>query len=632
MKNKIAVFAGGWGDEYLQEVVCGIYEAAKKANTDVFTFVNFSTHADTLTPNIGEFNLFTLPDLKDFDGVILMANSFNMIEEIDYLSRKVKKAGIPAVSIEYQFDDIVSVFTDNYSGMYDLAKHVIAEHGARNLLFIGGPKEHPESAERLRALQAAAQDNGFVIPEENIKYGDWAKDLAAKLVVQWIEEHGSLPEAILCANDIMAMSVCECLEERGYLVPKDVIVTGYDCLRSAQEYHPPISSVNHEWNRMGSAALELLMKIISGEAAEDIMLKTRFVPGGSCGCMLHENYGNSEELGRINRKNEIDGLRADSHFRHIYLAVRKAENVEDLARSLSYVFVRDHVMEGEDFVLCLDPEFFHIEEQDLNLRSQGYSEKMEVVCCMKGGVERPHGVSTKRAAMFGIAKEKKEPGLYIFVPVYSDTKTYGFAMLTGDLRIACDNQLYIWTRHMNQYLEQVRRNITIADLTRKLTQLSVTDVLTGVYNRAGCEKIAYPMLEEWRKSGGTGVIMIVDIDKMKNINDEYGHSNGDVALRTVAKVLQTGVPADWIVSRFGGDEFFIGGKILADDIDLEALRAQLEADLADEVLRREIPFCLTVSIGSVLLKPEDNIDIEKYLQVADANMYMEKDVHHQTLN
>ena len=88
------------------------------------------------------------------------------------------------------------------------------------------------------------------------------------------------------------------------------------------------------------------------------------------------------------------------------------------------------------------------------------------------------------------------------VPILGDLRTYGFAVLTGDLRIACDNQFYIWTRHTSQYLEHVRRNITISDLTRKLTQMSVTDVLTGVYNRAGCEQIAFPMLEEWRARGG----------------------------------------------------------------------------------------------------------------------------------
>ncbi len=631
MKKKIAVFAGGWGGEYLQEVLCGITEAAKTENADIFVFVNFSVPKGSLSANMGEVNLFTLPDLSDFDGVILMANSFNCAWEITYFTEKLKETGIPAVSIEYDMDNIVSVFTDNYAGMYDLAKHVIVKHGARNILFIGGPKEHKENEERLKALLDAARENGVVIPEANIKYGDWSKLPAVELMMEWLEENEALPDAVLCANDIMAMGICEQLEKLNYRIPEDVIVTGYDCLRDAQKYHPSVTSVNHEWGRMGVTALAMLMGKIRGEAVASTMLKTRFVPGGSCGCDNGNKYYDNRQLGRISRNNEIDGLVADSHFRHIYLAVRKAENAEELSKSLSDLFAREHPMEGENFMLCLEPEFFHIEEGDLNLRSQGYSERMEVIGALSGGKEQPCVIKSKKDAMFFFSREKDEPGLYLYVPVYSDAKTYGFAILTGDMHIACDNQLYIWTRHMNQYLEQVRRNITIADLTRKLTQLSVTDVLTGVYNRAGCEKIAYPMLQEWKKSGGTGVIMLVDVDKMKAINDLYGHANGDLALRTVATVLKAGLPEDWIISRFGGDEFFVGGRLSEDEIDLNALCASLENRLEQEVERREIKFRLTISIGSVRLRPDENIDIEKYLQMADEAMYRVKDVHHRLL-
>ncbi len=629
MKKKIAVFAGGWGGEYLQEVVCGITEAAQKEDADIFVFVNFSTPGGSYSDNLGEINLFTLPDLTDFDGAILLANSFNYAGEITYLADKLKETGLPAVSIEYNMENIVSVSTDNYAGMHDLAEHVIVEHGARNILFIGGPKEHLENAERLKALLDVAQENGVVIPEKNIRYGDWSKNPAVELMLEWLEENKDLPDAILCANDIMAMGICEQLEKLNYRVPEDVMVTGYDCLRDAQEFHPSITSVNHEWGRMGIVALEMLAGLLRGEAVESIMLKTRFVAGGSCGCSSSNKYYDKNiQLGRINRNNEIDGLAADSHFRHIYLAVRKAENADELSKSLSELFVREHPMEGENFMLCLDPEFFHIEEGNLNLHTRGYSDRMEVIGLVREGKEHPHIAKDIKDAMFLFSNEKETPGLYLYVPVYSDACTYGFAMLTGDMHIACDNQLYIWTRHMNQYLEQVRRNITIADLTRKLTQLSVTDVLTGVYNRAGCEQIAYPMLREWKESGGIGIVMLVDVDKMKAINDLYGHANGDLALRTVATVLKAALPEDWIVSRFGGDEFFIGGRISGEDFDLNELCNSLENRLAQEVHRREIEFRLTISVGGVKIMPDGDCDIEKYLQMADKDMYRMKDIHH----
>ncbi len=632
MKKRIAVFSSGWGDEYFREVVYGISEAAKKENIDTFAFVNFSIRGLDNLLNECEYNLFTLPDLKDFDGVILMANSFNLEKEVVYLEGKIKEMGIPAISLEYEMEGLPTLVSDNYAGMYDLVEHVVGHHGARKIVYIGGPKEHAENRDRLHAIHTIAEKYGLTVPDSNVKYGLWDRVSAMELITEWLQENnGTLPDAILCGNDKMAMGVCEQLEKLGYEVPRDVIVTGYDCLKSGREHSPSITSVGHAWEQMGDMALKMLLRKMEGNAVESEVLPTTFIQGRSCGCHEATGYGSRSYLDIRSRGKEIDGLEADAHFRHIYLEVRKADNAEDLSDDLSTLFEREHEMEGDNFLLCLDPEFFRIEDDDLNLYIQGYSETVEVVGALKDGKPRPRFTIERNKALFLMAEEKETAGLYICVPILSDVRTYGFAVLTGDLCVACDNQFYIWTRHTSQYLEQVRRNITISDLTRRLTQLSVRDVLTGVYNRAGCEEIAYPILEEWRSRGGTGIIMLVDIDKMKLINDQYGHASGDLALRTVAAVLKAVLPEDWIVSRFGGDEFFVGGRLRKSDVDMEWLRMSMEKGVAQEVKKRGITFRLTISVGSVLVKPEEDYGIEKYLQMADEAMYDIKNAHHKEI-
>ncbi len=631
MKKKIAVFASGWGDEYFREIVYGISEAAKKKNVDTFSFVNFSIRVLDAPLNEGEFNIFTLPDLEDFDGIVLLANSFNLKKEVEYFKEKIKDIDIPVISVEYELEHAISLVSDNYAGMYDLVKHMVVQHGARNIIYIGGPKEHLENIDRLRALRDVAAEYGFEVPDTNIKYGDWAKKSAIRLIKEWLDEHGSLPDAVLCANDIMAMGVCEQLGLLNYRVPQDVLVTGFDCLRAGQEFQPSIASVGHEWERMGDMAFDLLWRQMNGEPLGETVLPTCFVPGGSCGCVSEEHGGTRMYSARRSRGNEIEGLEADSHFRHIYRAVRKTDNAEDLSESLSELFGDEHLMEGEDFMLCLDPEFFRIEEGDLNLFLRGYNDKTEIIGSILGGKPLPRTMMDRNVALHWLARQNKEPKLYVCAPVLGDLKTYGFAILTGDLRIACDNQFYIWTRHISQYLEQVRRNITISDLTRKLTQLSVTDVLTGVYNRAGCEQIAFPMLAEWRSRGGSSVIMLVDVDKMKDINDVHGHSAGDLALRTVASVLKAGLPEDWIVSRYGGDEFFVGGRLNGTDVDVDRVRSSLEGRLKREVKKRQIAFPLTISIGVARMQPEDTMELVSYLQLADEDMYEIKQAHHKKI-
>lgn len=629
MKRRVAVFANGWGMEYLREVVTGIYGVARDADTDIFAFVNFTNLSGNEQINNSESNIFRLPELRDFDGAIVMANSFNRPEEVEYVYHKVVESGIPAISIEYDYEGIRTISTDNYHGMYELAKHVVQEHGARQIVFVAGPREHAESNIRLQAVQDVADENGLSLPTENIVYGDWAKNVSKNLAGEWIDQHNCLPDIFICANDVMAMGVCDMLKERGYKIPEDVMVTGYDCIMPGQEYLPSIASVDHEWRGMGEKALQILLDDMEGRKNEaSFVMNTRFIPGGSCGC---ESCTQKIQERKERYSHRADNLAWDAHFRHIYLSIRKAENADGLSHSLSSLFQNECWMEGGNFMLCLDREFFTIEEGDENLRSEGYSDCMDVICSLRNGIPRPHRIMEYRKAMFDVSNEIPEPGVYIFVPVYSEGKSYGFAMLTMDIDTVEDNGLYIWTRHLSENLEQVRRNITIADLTRKLTELSVTDMLTGVYNRAGCEKISYPMLEDWHRAGGTGAVMIADIDRMKTINDQYGHASGDQALRTVATVLKAQVPSDWIISRFGGDEFFIGGK-LSEGMDLDVLRESIVQKLAQEVERRQISFNLTLSIGYVILKPDEDADMESHLRKADQLMYAIKKEHHKKID
>ncbi len=630
MRRRIAVFANGWGYEYLCEIVTGLCDVAKKEDIDVFTFISFATGSGWESKPNAETNIFRLVQPEDFDGAVILANSFNLEEEMNCVYEAVMRAKLPAVSVEYDLDGICSIGSDNYSGMYDLAKHVVEEHGAKKIVYIGGPKEHLESNLRLKAVRDVLRENGLTLPDENIIYGDWAKTTCVDEFAIWCGRAKGLPDAVICANDIMAMGICDYVKDIGRSIPEDVIVTGYDCLTMGQEYEPPISSVSHEWGSMSRRAMQLLIELMDGKkprAGE--VTKTKFVSGGSCGCVKQDD--DKIDLADILRKrnhSKVERMALDSHFRHIYLSIRKIEDAKGMYNSFNRLFGIDHLVEGDGFTLCLEREFFNIMPEDENLRTSGYNENMDVVCSLKEGVPREHRVMSYREAIFGAIGEKPQPGHYIFVTFAAENKTFGFAMLNRNIDIVLDYDLYSWTRHMNQYLEQVRRNFTIADLTRKLTKMSVTDVLTGVYNRAGCEQVAYPQLQKWVNEGETGVLMIADVDKMKVINDRYGHSSGDLALRTVASVIKSSVPDEWIVARFGGDEFMVGGK-LENVEDVQKFLDEIDIRLQGEMKHREIPFELTVSIGCEMLEPGDYvIDFEKSFQHADEKMYAMKDAHH----
>lgn len=628
-RKRVALFANGWARECLQEVGYGISRCAEETDTDLFAFINYSVHVSSEEELKGEFNIFLLPDLEDFDGVLLLSNSFNQQRETDYLHREVQRTGVPAISLEYELEGLPYFGSDNYQGMYELARHIILEHGARRIMFIGGIKGHEDSEIRLRALRDAAGESGIQISEEDILYGSWSETVTPVCLDQWKAKKREMPDAVICANDIMAIAVCEWLKEQGYRVPKDIVVTGYDCIERGQKHSPVITSINREWVGLGYRALQALLGRLEGkEIPAREIIKSHPVYGESCGCRRREETdGGGQNPGRAPSVKKIDGVTSDQHFRHMYTSVRKAAAIEDFHDSLSDFIEKEGFIEGQNFMLCIHPNFFDMEQKEEIFRQPGYSREMDVICSLHDGRREPYQRLSKREAMFRAAERSEKAGSYLFVPVRSDDMNLGFAMLTRDFEVVSDFMLYIWTRHVNQYMEQIFSNVKIEELTRKLRQLSVTDVLTGLYNRMGCEKILYPMMERCQRRGGRGVVMLADVDRMKTINDRYGHAQGDLALQTVAEVLKTGLPEGFLAGRFGGDEFFIVGE-RDGEVSIEELAKQLSGQLARIVEQRQLEFSLTMSVGGIQLKPGEEFRLNDCIQKADEFMYRVKKEHH----
>ena len=82
MKKKIAVFTNGWNDEYLDFALEGIYDTASKHNIDVFVFLDYTSYEKSKENIIGELNILNLPDLSEFDGVLLLGNTLYVAGEI----------------------------------------------------------------------------------------------------------------------------------------------------------------------------------------------------------------------------------------------------------------------------------------------------------------------------------------------------------------------------------------------------------------------------------------------------------------------------------------------------------------------------------------------------------------------
>jgi diguanylate cyclase (GGDEF)-like protein/PAS domain S-box-containing protein len=160
-------------------------------------------------------------------------------------------------------------------------------------------------------------------------------------------------------------------------------------------------------------------------------------------------------------------------------------------------------------------------------------------------------------------------------------------------------------------------------LEAELKEQATHDPLTGVFNRRYFnEVIERETLRATRYDHPIGLLMI-DVNRFKQINDEQGHHVGDYVLQTIAGVLKNAVRETDLVVRYGGDEFLV--VLTETGTDAERVAGRIRASVSENARLREIVgFDVTVSVGSIAWSPDPDRPIARVLAEADERMYEEK--------
>ena len=154
-----------------------------------------------------------------------------------------------------------------------------------------------------------------------------------------------------------------------------------------------------------------------------------------------------------------------------------------------------------------------------------------------------------------------------------------------------------------------------------LESVALHDDLTGLYNRRGWFLLAEHELERARRAHSARVLLFVDLDGLKQVNDRLGHREGDRAIADAAAVLQSASRSSDIVGRLGGDEFVL---LLGDDGQAEGARRRLVAALDEHNARSGAAFELRLSIGAEVWFPDEACSLDELVRRADEEMYAEK--------
>ncbi len=614
MKYKIAIFTSDWNYNLVTQFYNGLYRFLDEhPEVSVYVFDCFAGKAEEGDAGYSEFQIFSLPDLHDFDGAVIQGNQILSDKLRNQIIARAAEAGIPIVSSNYPSAGCTYIGTENYEAMSEIVEHLISHHVVRNMAYIGGYIESREAQDRKRAFVDVCQKHGVTDYDTYDTY--WLQKNGNEVTEKILG--GTLPEAIVCANDDMAFGVCETLHDHGLDVPGDVLVTGFDDVWTSECFQPRLTTVNRDYSDSAYRSMSVLYEqMITGDRSVRVEYsKHTPVFSESCGC--HDHIPND----MVSLKRTLYTRERMMREYHSIESRMIADMMDAISFDDIFTVFEDNAIKlfnCKNVYLCINKTTDMAEGDDLS----DYTDHMMLVAYSgeKSGEYRAQHVYHEFDKKEILPEDFRIPSqLIVLYPLHYQAACIGYIAMDGVSPAGDLNLLESTFSLLDMVIENMRKKYQLRRLNKRLDELYIRDNLTGLYNRFGYDKIGVVRFHRILEEGGEAEILFIDIDCMKAINDQHGHKAGDTALITVADAIRNavGIERDNVFSmRYGGDEFLIIRHNDGRDVK-HLIRAFLDKKNKTD----EYSFELTVSIGRVITSYKQNHELGRLITEADQLMY-----------
>ena len=611
----IAFFGCSLTSRYRQGLCRCFNNTAKKLGVNMVYF-NFLGEIGQKSTEYGEreSDLIEYIDLGQFDGIVFDREGYNVDGVADRVIEKLREAKCPVVSISGHVDGFFNIDFDDASGMRRIVEHFIDVHGYTRIGFMSGFLTHPDAQLRLREFRTVMRERG--IPEDGagVFEGDfWFQK--GEEAADYFLSRPERPEAVVCANDFMAISLISALRLRGIRVPEDIAVSGFDGSEEGRCYIPHITTVTREREDIAERALNYLVGQNCGE--EDHMVSPRTVFTQSCGC---ERLDYNTELRKVN--DVLNDVRLFGYCLNDAEAAMLKLNKLDSLDGLEATFRNCATNFGDysSFFLCMQTDG----GGNLSCTSEFDSPTANfkpVVWIDNENEYVKSGRLTDGSALIPEAKTDVSHFYYI-MSVHCAERMFGYALIEMKNDDIFNDFYNIFLLNLAVTIERLWSNDKINRLYENQKLLSISDELTGMLNRRGFDGFSRKAI---RSMDGTGVVctMVIDMDSLKHINDVYGHSEGDSAIRAAADIIMKCCTSNEIAGRAGGDEFFIYASDYSKE-KLDAFNSNLKLLCDKYNAENDKPYKIELSCGAYITETDKSGQLESFLKISDLRMYKQK--------
>ena len=619
-KNKtykiIGICLSAINNESTRDIVLAVCDHAKKHGFKVLIFNSFRDLYDNDDYAMGEASVFELVNPSILDALVILPETIKNMETSRKIVDKVKVAGVPVISIDSEMEDCINV-SFNYADVFEqIVRHIVEFHGCRTVNFMAGFKGNEFSEERLECYKRVLRENGIEIDERRIGYGDFWDTPTIREMDTFMASGLPMPEAIICANDSMAIAVCRYLREHGYNVPGDVLVTGFDGIELEKYNTPRLTTAATNVDLIGKTVVDTVERLINKEAVE----KRYSIPynmriSQSCGCHKVDLEKVSDRI--MEMYNSIHYSYGHEDFMFSYIAkTMSCRTIEELSGVMAE-------FSDYDCWCCLNTDFLStVREEE---RYHGcFTKNMNVMLHRAGDFHESNIIFPTEELVSDLENVLERLPLLLFCPLHFNEEVIGYIAIAFHLEGFPFENTRRFLINTNQIFENFKNRKMLENANAEMAVMHITDSMTGLYNRRGFYKNADKLIKTADSGAGQLVLFSVDMDDLKFINDTYGHTEGDRALKAVSRALLELASPGEICARFGGDEFVVLACRNEPEKYVDSFTESISRMLNEFSRENDLPYRLHVSVGAVTMSVSSKDELEEYMKAADKKMYEQK--------
>jgi DNA-binding LacI/PurR family transcriptional regulator/signal transduction histidine kinase len=282
-KQCIGVFTASLDDAYQSTVWHAIAQRARQKGFGSISFLG-SRLGSPIASEASSNLAYHLANKHNIDGLIIIASSLEtFLTSVDLKAFFASWADLPRVSIGMRIPGMSDVSVDESKALTRILEHLIDEHNHRHFALIGGPESHDEAISRLHICLSTFEKRNIPIDNRLIVSGSFTQESGIQ-AVDILCGTGLFFDTLVCLNDRMAQGALEELGRRGFRVPEDVAVIGFDGIESSLYSFPPLTTVGQPMYELGSTSVDILQRLMQGGEEEHITLQCTTIIRESCGC------------------------------------------------------------------------------------------------------------------------------------------------------------------------------------------------------------------------------------------------------------------------------------------------------------------------------------------------------------